>query len=70
MERLLVYTISGALVTAFVLYAISYHDVAANCQRTNETRPGPTTYVMSGKVLVPISSTQRRYICENGDIWL
>lgn len=46
------------------------HQVSTTCQRTNETRPGPTTYVMSGKVLVPISTTQRRYICKDGDIWL
>lgn len=68
--RILLCLVVGLFGTGIVLRVIVFQDVTANCQRTNETRLGPTAYVIMGGVVIPVPSTERRYICENGDIWL
>jgi hypothetical protein len=51
-------------------YVLAAQSVVANCKKTTDFRT-TTTYVMSGKILVPVVSTQYRYICPDGsDAWL
>lgn len=51
-------------------YVLAAQSVITTCKKTTDVRT-TTTYVMSGKVLVPVVSTQHRYTCPDGsDAWL
>lgn len=67
--------LAGLLLTALLLIVIagcvvSVDTVMTSCQRTDDTRPGVDTIVITGDTIAYVSSTERRYICENGDRWL
>ena len=54
-----------ASVMSIVATAIQAFELR-DCTATNETRPGHSSFVMSGNVMIPVIRTERRYICPDG----
>lgn len=59
-----------ATVALTALYVAGSVWVLGSCEATSDTRLG-TRLVTAGKVLVPVTAIETRYVCPNGiDVWL
>lgn len=69
-DRTVVASLIGFVVLCVVGYALLANQIVTTCKKTTDVRT-TTTYVMSGKMLLPVVSTQYRYACPDGsDAWL
>jgi hypothetical protein len=49
-------------IVAIAIAALELRDRTA----TNDIRPGQSSFIMSGKVMITVTRTERRYICPGG----
>ena len=65
------FIVLGVLVVGCIAtYSLLAKSVVDRCKKTDDHRT-MATYVMSGNFLIPVPTTQYRYICPGGsDAWL
>ena len=70
LDECVIVVLSILLVALMGVVVFGTLHVQHTCQRTEDTRRG-IRMVLAGKVLIPYSVTETRYVCpDGGEVWL